>query len=338
MLKQKRMLKLYIGILVFGVVFSFRNVNKIGFSQNIAKAMEYDESSKNSSKIDVNDFFDVNLVEPNKFFTDLDEEDLVYKESLKILVEFDSEFFESFCNNASTIYRTYFNKLSEIKKKYGTLGVINEEYYPAYFGVDSTWSRNSSYFETMRNLSDLSKSLVFKVHMLRQFIEDARSSFKINDGRYSGEIGRFLTAYSKKYNNARQFLKKSPKELSEDEVAKCFDIFRKSRVLLKILNEYIAGFKDFKECVAKAYDEVDFLSYYEVLENFVDAWDRTIKKIEIAVCGKFSDVIADYVEKNISYSDEAFWANLVGFKDLNGVMLTLSSIFCEFPNYFKEDK
>ena len=27
MLKQKRMLKLYIGILVFGVVFSFRNVN-----------------------------------------------------------------------------------------------------------------------------------------------------------------------------------------------------------------------------------------------------------------------------------------------------------------------
>ena len=107
-----RMLKLYIGLAVAGVVFAVKNSNYWSFKQNIVKAMEDQESQGNnlqsdSSKINLEappnsdvkskvgsienssakaqkdkDFFSEKLVAPNSHFTKLEEKDLVLRENL----------------------------------------------------------------------------------------------------------------------------------------------------------------------------------------------------------------------------------------------------------------
>ena len=159
-----------------------------------------------------------------------------------------------------------------------------------------------------------------KVFMLCNLVRDVFGIYgNMGSGFYNFFIiSKILEEYSKIYNESRfRILKKMPKDVKYDEFYKYFCIFDKTCKTLKQIEDYINNLESIRNffeknrniiekffngnsiVIKKICNVSDLISWVNIAKKCADVWKGEIEKIKIAICGKFFEIIKNYIEEKI---------------------------------------
>ena len=289
LLKRTKILKLYICLATFGATFIFKNVSKRGFSQSIIRATE-DFNVKDSKLKEerLKYFFSKALVNPDKYFTDLEDKYIVT------------------CYEVYGFYKNFFNNLK----------IFNNLYREEKLGNNST--------ELLQLLFDCRKKLY---SIFLKFVRIV-SGFSRKDDDKRGEWGNItgicLTNYFKEYKviakKISDLIKKNgglsfPEEFKFDKDIKSF--YEKTVNLMFYLETFCSDF-DFVIDIVESCSRENYFIKKIISDNLMDGfkdssayvkcWVLALKKIKdnIGYILKINDININCINTPIFHRNDYY--------------------------------